>query len=246
METVEKIEELQKAADYHLVRRTLRWSVLGSIMFGLTAVGFGIASIKEDPLNVVMALIGAFLFIEGIWLIAAPRPRRMIADAIALGVLGVWNIGAATVLAREEFGTIIFAIVGAAEIFWGFQSFGRYRRFSDVSIEKPSKESAKYIAQVLRSVSKAKPSQSDDIIRFEIGGFAGNLWKGKLSGDLAIFTTLTGNDLLFARRNEVEFVKKGKVRIGNTLKVTIKIGRRSFSGTIPPFSMQRYESWKGA
>jgi len=75
-------------------------------------------------------------------------------------------------------------------------------------------------------------------------------WKGKLSEDVGIFVSVGGilrksaNEILFARRDEVHIIDKGKIRFRRTSKVSIQIGKWNFSGTISPESMQRYESWK--
>ena len=90
--TSQEIEELQKISNYRSVNKGLRWPAIGSIIFGLIAIVSGVVSIEENPINLVLALIGIFLLIEGIWLIVAPNPKGMIADGIALLILGIWNI----------------------------------------------------------------------------------------------------------------------------------------------------------
>ena len=70
------------------------------------------------------------------------------------------------------------------------------------------------------------------------------MWNGKLTGDVGIFVTLSGDDTIVARRSEVDFIRKGKTPTGSALEVNIRIRRRSFSGKILADSMYRYESWR--
>jgi len=147
---VQDIEELQKVSDYRLLRKSLKGAAIGSIIFGVIAIGMGLAFMSEDPINVVLVFIGVFLLVEGIWLIRSPSPRGMIVDGIALCILGIWNIFIA--IAGELRG---FVVLGFFQIIWGVQSFRRYRRFSGISSQKPSKESLRQVDDVAKSVTKA-------------------------------------------------------------------------------------------
>ncbi len=251
MNEVQDIEELQKVVDYRLVRKNLKWPAIGSIIWGLIAIGAGFGSIEDSSIYVILGLIGAFLLVEGIWLIRAPSPRGMIVDGIALCILGVWNISVTFVwptvvgAGRADWA----AVLGVLQIIWGIQSFRRYRRFSGVPTQKPSEQTMKQADEIIQSVAKTKPSESKDIIQFQMtrGGFGWKSWRGKLSGDVGVFVTSSGDDAIFARRDEVDFISKGKVPIslpGKTLKVSARIGRGTFKAAMPPESMARYESWK--
>ena len=90
--TLQEIEELQKVSNYRSVHKGLRWPAIGSILFGLIAVVSGSVFMEENLINLVLVLIGAFLLIEGIWLIVASNAKGMIADVVALLIIGIWNI----------------------------------------------------------------------------------------------------------------------------------------------------------
>ncbi|HSC77053.1 MAG TPA: hypothetical protein VLB32_00700, partial [Candidatus Acidoferrales bacterium] len=80
--------ELQRAADFRTVRKTLRPAAFGSIVFGVIAIGMGIASLEDSPVNAVLVLLGLGLLGEGIWILVQPTPVGMIVDGIALCLLG--------------------------------------------------------------------------------------------------------------------------------------------------------------
>jgi hypothetical protein len=249
--TPQEIEELQKISNYRLVHKGLRWPAIGSIIFGLIAVVSGVVSIEENPVNLVLALIGTFLFIEGIWLIVAPNPKGMIIDGIALLIIGIWNI--ITTMMNWAAGYTsgaFFYVLGFLQIIWGIQSFIQYRRFSRIPSQKPNEESIRRVDEIIKSVIKSQPSESENVVQFqtiERFRFFGKSWKGKLSGDVGIFTTLAGNEAIFARRDEAQFSQKGKslsILSGKKVNVSMQIGNRKIQGIMSPEFFKRLESWK--
>lgn len=238
MSKVQDIEELQKASGYYLLRKHLKGAAIGSIIFGLVAIVWGLVSIEENPINAGLVLIGAFLLGEGIWLIRSPRPSGVIVDGIALCILGMWNIvvGIAGV-ARWA------VMLGIFQIIWGIKSFGQYHRFSYLSSQKPSEQSLKQVEEIVKSVRKTKPSESESIIELQMDK---KPWKGEITGDVGVFVAIASDDVIFARRGEVDFTTRGEVIPGKERKGFIKIGNTTFDGKISPESMGRYESWKGA
>jgi len=239
--------ELQSVSNYRLVRKTLKTAGVGSIVFGLIGMGIGFVGMEENPVNAVLGLIGIFLLVEGIWVVSAPTPTGMIVDGIALLMLGVWNIFTtiANSASNGSDGPHFFAILGVWQIIWGFQSFGRYKRFSAMPMAKPSDATLKRIDELVKAITKAKATEQSDIVEFQTKTFtAQQVWKGRLSDDAAVFVEGSGQDIVFASRPEVEFVKQGKVLIGKTLKAKFKLRDREFAGTIAPESMDRFEAWK--
>lgn len=273
--TVQDIEELQNASDFQLLRKNLRGRAIGSIVFGLINTVLGLAFIRDDPINVIVLLLGVSLLAESIWLIVAQKPRGIIVDGILLCAVGIWNIfisfyNANVVWQSYKYSTFYYKLgfwyyyfasnspiwtwYGAMGIIWGVASYGPYRRFSSTSFKTPSDPTVKRVDEIVKSVTKAKASESDDIIEFQATDRLRSLgsWKGKLSEDIGIFVSVGGivrksaNEVLFARRDDVHIIYKGKVRLRKVLKVSIQIGKWNYSGTISPELMQRYESWKTA
>ena len=238
MDVGQNIEELRGAGDYHLLRKKLKGGGIGSIFFGVVAIGMGIAFMEESPVNMILVLIGVSLLIEGIWIIRAPSPKGMIIDGIAMCIIGIWNIVVGIAGAARW-----AVILGLFQIYWGVKSFGQYQRFSYLSSRKPSEQNMGQVEDIIKSVTKAKASESENIIELQMDN---KQWKGELTRDVAVFVTAADDDVIFARRSEVDFTPKGEVVPGKKRERFIKMGGRSFAVKISPELMERYESWKGA
>ena len=241
-----EFEELQRVANYRLVRKSLRPGGIGSIIFGLIAIGIGTSGMEANPINGILALIGVFLTIEGIWLVSAPAPVGMIVDGCALLILGIWNISITFMNASSGTGSPgAFGIIGVWQIIWGFQSFGRYARFANMPQSKPSAETLQRIDQIVDEMKKATLASDPRLLEFTGKSFSSQqAWRGRLGEASGVFIADGGQDLVFAQKQAVSISSDGKVWIGKSLKATFSIGERNFSGTISPEAFQRYEEWK--
>ncbi len=248
MDLVKKVDDLQGVSNYLMARKGLRWSALGSIIFGAIAVYLGVTGLEEHWLNGSLVVLGAFLFIEGVWLVAAPRPGGLILDGFALLAVGCWNIFItvmAGALGGEAEGR--FVGLGVVQIVWGIQSLVRYRRLMSKAIAKPSEEILKKVDELVGAVTSADIKKDKDVIQFQTKGFTREeAWKARLAGEVGIFVAIIGDEALFVRRGEANIASKGKVLLGKSLKASFQIGGRKFKGTIPPESMQRFEAWKAS
>jgi hypothetical protein len=240
--TEDSFAELQKVSNYRLVRKTLRGSGIGSIIFGLIAIVIGFGGMAENPINALLGMLGLFLFVEGIWLVVAPTPAGMIVDGIALIILGIWNIFVTVANASAGDGGGTFAVIGVFQIIWGCQSFGRYKRFSIMPVVKPSPETVKMIDDIVKEVIKMKPKVNLDLIELQIDDKA---WRGRLSEDMAVFVEILTQDVAFARKDDVRITPQGKVLLGKSIKGTIKFRDKAQKCTINPESFARYQAWKG-
>jgi hypothetical protein len=239
MELIRGVDELQKASDYRLVRNQLRSSGIGSVIFGVMAIALGISFMEDNPINLILVLIGVFLFIEGIWIIAAPTPTGMIADGIALILVGFWNIG--ITIAGGEGG--FFTVLGIFQIGWGIQSFRRYSRFSGALMEKPSVEILTWLDGIIKSTAKARAKNTDDIIEFSGDG---KMWKGMLMDNGAVFADMQQSDVIFVSKEEVNIFTQDRDITKKKLKASFKIGLREMKGKIASESFERFETWRAS
>jgi len=242
------IDQAEKASHYRLLHKTLKPAGFGSILFGVIAIVMGGAGMQDNPINAVLALIGLLLFAEGLWIVIAPSPKGMIIDGIALIILGVWNIlvTIANASSGGSGGFHFFAVLGVFQIIWGFKSFGRYSRFSQNPVQKPSPEMQKQIDDLANAIRKAKFKNAPDIIEFQAKSFSiTKPWKGKLEHDRAIFADIAGEEIIFAEKNRVRFFEEGSQLLGKSLKVDIQLRDRKMKGTISPESLERFTEWKG-
>ena len=85
-------ERVQQIADQLAVRRSLRSAGIGSLVFGFLALVMGGGGIHQRWSNWILMVLGGLPMAEGLWLILMPRPKGFLVDALALFVLGLWNI----------------------------------------------------------------------------------------------------------------------------------------------------------
>jgi hypothetical protein len=259
-------DELQRAANYIALRKKLRVRGIGSILWGVIAIVLGIVAMDTDPVNVILAVIGAFLTIEGIWLVAAPAPAGMIADGIGLVAVGIWNLAITFMSGSSSNDSMpFFGFLGVMQIVWGCQSFGKYSLLSKLSHAKPSADTLQKFDRVVNYLEQANMMSDASLIEF-IGNEKAKrpiTWKGLLGEASAVFVAQSdrnlsldsqgaNRDFIYAAKQDVSFKSNGQVLTGNILKVKFSIkdrmfsgvGARAFAGTMSPEAFQRYEAWK--
>ncbi len=243
--SAELFAELQRVANYRHMRKTLFSSGIGSLIFGALAIAISVPGMQVNPINVILLMIGVLLVAEGLWLLIAPVPAGIIAAGVALMLVGVWNIFVTVFNTVHGQGVGIIAGIAVAQIIWSIQCFARYPRFKNIPRETPSPSTLKRIDQIVGDIKRAKIDKDSQIIQFQAKTFLSpQAWKGRLGSNHAIFIGMTKNDLIFARPEDVEIRRDGKVMIGKTLKATFQIADRSFKGTISPQAFDRYTDWK--
>lgn len=240
-------EELRNAINFRLLSKTLKRSGINSVIFGILAIYMGFGGIKMNPLNAILGLIGVFLLVEGVWIFSAPTPKGMIMHGVALVIVGSWNI--LITIASALFGGSgdyqFFAILGVWQIILGIQRFNRYAYFSTMPTSKPSDSALMRIDDFVKTLNRTKARDQSDIVEFQTTTFVSpKAWKGRLLGNSAVFVERSGYDIVFAPKTEVDFDRQGKVLLGKTLKVSIRISDLRMNGSIAPKYFERFEQWK--
>ncbi len=246
-----EFDELQRVASRRILLKNLRGRGIGSIIWGLIAIGLGIAGMEVDRLNAILAAIGVFLTIEGIWVVAAPAPVGLIVDGFALLILGIWNL-AITVISVSSGVPPIFAIIGVLQIAWGCQSFFKYAQFSKTSPAEPSATALQRFDQLVNYIREANVTDDASLVAFITSGQIE--WKGQFRATGAVFVAQRGGkrsrdrkpadgDIIFAAKPDVSFRKNADGLVANTLKMTFSIKARKFSGVMPQEAFDRYETW---
>jgi hypothetical protein len=248
------IGELQKAADYYAFLKSVKGKAVPNIIWGVINIIWGlIAMFGMSTVNIVLVLIGVFLLAVGVWSLVTQTLNILLFEGISLCILAGWNI----VISILNFATTIasggsyigpIGIMWAVwQIAWGIDAFTRYRRFSSIQLERPSKEMLQTIERISKPVMKANFKKEPDIIQFNRqSAWTPSVWKGKLNvrGVYSIITSKNGDDVFLVYPQDIEITQSGKFR--KLLKASLKVRGLSFQGTIDPMSFQRYEAWKKA
>jgi uncharacterized RDD family membrane protein YckC len=242
------IDDLQKASNYRTLRKTLRAGSIGSIVFGAIAFLAGVTGAGESIMDVLLTLLGLFLLLEGLWIIITPTTVGLIVDGMALIAIGAWNISTTFYdISAEGSGHNIpgFVILGLWQIIWGLRRFGRYQHFASLPMVKPSYQVLKWMDDTVRKICKVGTAEVEDVIAFQVTvAKKQQSWRGMLSGDTAIFVEGRGDHVLFARKDDVSFLRQGEIGIGSLASASFQIGKQTWTGIISPEYLDKYEAWK--
>ncbi len=243
METADRSLRLQQVADHRTVRKTLRGSSIGSLVFGALALLGGIA----PPFDPVLTAVGAVLLSTGIWNLLDPRPTGILLDGCALLVVGLYNVaGALFALSQGQHGTAdsLFVKLGVFQIAWGAASFWRFRRFRDAFRDPPTEAESRQLDGMVNVLWKTKAKESVDVIEFVSEGLHAKAWKARLSPTLAVLATDRGHEVVVAEKDQFDIEDRGKVMLGSARKATFVVRGKRWKGHLPADSLERFQQWK--
>jgi hypothetical protein len=243
-------ELLQKAADYLNSVRSLRWSGVGDIFWGLLVLPAAAISFRFDPLHLGLLALGTALSGIGLWIIIRPSPIGMIFDGIILLVVAAWNAMVCEMLLRRTGNAPIFwVIIALAQIYWGIQRLRRYPRFAAAVAMQPSANTLNWLAGLVRDARKAKPRKDAQAVQFvRNGSLVREKWKGLLMNEIGVFVASAGGiggrrDVVLASKDAVEIVSKKKKLFGSKSRIKLRLRERVFKAQIPADSLQRLTDW---
>ena len=253
METAD-MSELQKVADYYSMKKSLKRKGVVHIIFGIIGIIFGLLyTLAWHPVNAIVVLIAIFVLFTGIWALVVSKRSSLLIAGIALCFMVAWNlvvtlINLAIFIMDFPSGPVwsVFGFVWVSILFGlAIDAFGKYRRFSSVPEDKPSKEMLKNVVDIIKPVIKANFQKEEDIIQFQVrDAWAGNKWRGRLAGSYVILTSPSGDDIRFVRPENFEMTIGGKVGLTKKRKASFTIEGHKYSAIIAPGSLKRYELWK--
>ena len=240
-------DELRAAAAYRAAIGSLRAAGIGSIIFGLIAIGLGLSSMGNSPVNAFLAFLGLVLLVEGIWLVAAPSPVGMIVDGFALIALGIWNLFV-TVNNASSGGSSSgsFALLGVWQVIWGFQSFGRYRRLRKTCLAPPTPDDMRQFDRVMEELRRS-PAGSDGIIEFEAKGGPHKRWKARLLPNLGVFVCGKEAEVVIAAKTEIKITPvDGDSARSQAPRNMIELGTRKLDAALPSGVLESFQRWETA
>jgi hypothetical protein len=233
------VTRLQQAADYRTVRKTVRGGGIACLIFGVLALLAGVA----PPFDRVLTAVGLVLLTAGMWNSVVPTPVGIVAEAVAILAVGLYNV--ASVFGGAGAGSTFWAVLGAWQCVWGVQAFARYRRFANAFHEEPTDVELQQVEDLLKGIRKAKVRQSPEHIEFITHGvLQAQPWRARLLEQSAVCVMAGGQEVRVIPRAQLEMVATGKALIGKSVRVTVTLGGRPCKATVPAESFRRYEAWK--
>jgi hypothetical protein len=242
------IDELHDLAEHRRARKMIRHAGWGLLVFGcinsLIAWSWG----KHSSFGILVAIIAAAMLLVGFWEVLLPMAEAVIFDGIITIVVGLANLILTVAnAAGGGFVSIHWAIFGGLILAWGVSRFISYRRLADALRVKPDPEGMRRLDAVIQKIKNARSKGAPNIIGFRVAQQfmkPQQDWKGQLGTDAAIFIDKRGHDIMVAHKDDVEIEVTGKVLVGKTLKVSVRVAEHSMQATISPESYERYEDWK--
>jgi hypothetical protein len=245
----ENIEELRTAGRYISLRKTLFPGAVGSIVFGGLALSVGAPAFAEDMVSTLLALLGAFLVIEGNLVLVLGSPKLLIVEGIAILLVGATNIfiTVSHLMAGSDSGFDIgFFVLGLIQLGAAASTMRRYRRYKNLG-PKPPTEVVNRVAAMVKNLRSARTQTDESIVEFreEVKELRFR-WKGKLLDKASMFMKCQGpdRDILFLVQEDVGMKKlKGEPEKG-LVRGLFQLGSRQMYGRISPECYDRFERWK--
>jgi len=239
-------EKIQRAANWRALRGLLRTGGIGSIVFGGIAIYLGLDALSEDgpDLNGILVAIGGFLVLEGIAVIALPRAPGLIAEGLALLLIGLWNLVVAVTNNASWMG-----VLGFYQILWAVQSFRRYPRFRRVGPDVQPETLAWFDATVA-ALKKADLANDPTVVAFTgkqsiwRGEFNEPMYRARLFPDGMFLYKLSGDDTVVARHSNVVFTPGKPKKLGFAGRLSI--GGRTMPVTLLGDGLQRLNTWRSS
>lgn len=274
-----KAKGLKEAGVCHKCYKKIKSGAVGSLIFGAIAMFMGFGDFSEADIivkffSLLLMLLGLFLLVEGLIALIKPSPEAYILEGIAFILVGLWNVfvGVLSLIVGQP--QAFFIILGVWQVVLGIGTFKEAKEFQKAINQLPDKSLLKTIDELVKQLLASKPKQSEEFIEFTAGTFTKSLqWKGKIAGDTLVLYSIPDENLRFLKQDEIELENKGKVMLGNDIKIDAKImespelqdkknqdgllpdisagAQKSsggvmvkYSGTIPPESYERIVKWK--
>jgi len=233
---------LQHAADYTTVRKNVRGSGIAALIFGLLALFAGVL----PPFDLLLAGLGLMLTVTGLWNITNPHPTGIVLGALAIIMVGLYNV-AGTLLASAagQGGGTHWAVLGVFQVIWGVQGFGNYKRFAQAFASRPSDTDREQADRMLKELRAAKTKESEDVIEFTGSqGMQALFVKVRLMPDRALCLVGNGDDVRLVPKAAFDVSDQGKAMIGSGRKVQVSMNGTLLKGEMSPESVRRFEVWK--
>lgn len=233
----------QAAAEYRRALMKVRgWcSMLG--FFGALAIYQAIHLMEAGiDIAVVGFAVGGFLIVTAITAAIWPSPRTIALEAIAFLAIAAWDITLVVLTGGEA---IELAVWAAIEIGIAIYLLAvMIPRFSRMADTKPSAETLKQLADIAKSIRKAKVKKEPDI--FEFKKFR-ETWRLRLDEQVATAVeTQKGADMFFVSPDELDVVDHTKPgKDSKKRKVTVHAGDKTWKAKLSRSDFQRLMQWKG-
>ena len=179
-------EAVQDSVRFYKLAKELRGFGIASIVWGVINVIFGANwMLSEDPLNIIVVLLGLTMIALGIYMLARPSSTGWYIDAAVFFTLAAWNLGnfalsAAAGTSKTFYPALVFGViqVGFAilMIFKGSKFGTMYNKLQTLG---PAHD---WLQQEIKAIDKAPDGTRQDVVSVRVIQFSGKAVWGIIWG----------------------------------------------------------------
>lgn len=245
----DEIRALQRAADDQFVGRTLKISGVAGLGFGALALWAGVVPPAESALLVV----GAVLAAVGLWNLTVRGRIGLLLAALALMVVGLYNLAGGLTGAEDAAGApLMWLVVGSLQIAWGVRGIRWWRRFRDPRGAPSTPELRARVVELAKVLRAANPATEACVVVLRVSGLIPRTLRMWLTPSGVLCCSRAGEDLMFAERDRVSFEVGGagagarrdaRSRSGELLG-TLRAESRIWVGALTVEHAERLRHWQ--
>ena len=244
----EEFQLLRQAGLYYRLVRTLRATAWVNLVLGGLTLWAGLSAIGISFSAAVQSILGALIIIQSLLALIRPRAWSLLALAILLLLVGLWNIGLIVFVNFFSFFlsfNILWLVLGILQLWWTYRTYQLYRVFSAYPTPKPTPELAQKYNNIWEGLSHPTPALSPELLMMKLAGNR-NWWNVMLLPDRAILAHKRQRFLMLVDKPDLIVVPDNpKAILRDQIAIFIRVGLESYLGKIYPGSLQQYMKWKG-
>ncbi len=245
------IQQLQAAADFRVVRNTLRHFGFRALILGGMALGVAGWETTPVPAAFALALIAFALIWTGVLNLTTRSFVGIAADGFALVALGAWLMANSIHAAILTGGQLGYAIVGIVVIILGLHSLAQYARFSKTPLEAPSPELEQTVDDIVKQARSASRRGRDMLTLTTKNVGTSVFWNVRLGDELVVLVAKDGREVLFAERSGFRVTRVDDERTPDLVRIEIDSSYldetsrgEPIVGGMPLDAFQTYLGWR--
>ena len=238
------LEKLKVAALCLSMQKGMHRAAWGSIAWGAFTLIIGLAFHSHGLLDYLWLGIGAFLVVEGLWLLLSTTasPSNLLLEALALAILGLWN----TVGIFLEYklggghgftGRAFF--VGIAQLASAYATYASYPAYK-AALQHVEMLYTHELEEIAMGVWKAEPSDRPDIAEFTVKS---KKCKARFLPEYALLISDNGRKYELLGRSEISIQSSGEKLLSKSLNVTLRLATTDVKTQMKPDQFERWQAW---
>jgi hypothetical protein len=243
----QEFELLHQAGLYYRLVRILRSTAWVNLFWGGLTLWVGLVP-PATFLSTAQAILGVLIIIQSLLALIRPRAWVLLALAILLVVVGLWNLfinlypGAVSIFTAIH---VMWAIIAIVQLRWAYRTYRLYRVFSAHPTPKPASELVQKYERMWEGLAYPTPILSTELLMVQLQG-SRYWWNVFLLPDWAILAHKRQRMLMVVAKSDFIVVPDNPKAVQrDQVAIFAQIGAELWRGKTYPASFQQYLKWKG-